>query len=160
MRLFLFAFFLLVVFPACEDKQTIHGQVVNVADGDTFTLVDGKKKRFKVRMYGIDAPERGQGYSNASKKYLSSLLMHKMVTVRVMDIDQYQRVVGMVMLGEVNVNESLLSNGFAWHYTLFDVNPSWTELEKNARLAKRGLWAEPQPQAPWRFRKEKRAVRK
>ena len=160
MRLYLFSFLLLLIFPACKEQHLIQGEVVNVADGDTFTLIDSNKQRVKVRMYGIDAPERGQGYSNASKKYLSSLLMHKRVTVQIMDVDQYRRVVGLVMLGEVNVNEAVLSNGFAWHYTAFDNNPNWTTLEKKARIAKKGLWAERNPQPPWRFRRDRRAVPK
>jgi len=160
LRGYLLIFIALLCSPACKERELIFGEVVNVADGDTFTMINSKKDRIKVRLYGIDAPERGQGFSNAAKQFLSTLVMHKNVNIKIVNVDQYKRIVGIVLLGEVNIHEALLRNGYAWHYTAFDQNVQWSAMEKKARLAKKGLWVDPHAEPPWRFRKNRRALSK
>lgn len=97
------------------------GRVVSIADGDTFTLLTEDKKQVKVRLYGIDCPEKGQNFSEKAKQYSSSCIFGKEITVIEKDIDRYGRIVGIAMVNDtISLNELLLANGFAWHYTQYD----------------------------------------
>ena len=83
------AIFLLVVFtvficnssPSFADTRTIEGIVVNVADGDTITILDSNKDQHRVRLAGIDAPEKGQPFGNASRKMLGESVAGKEVRI-------------------------------------------------------------------------------
>ncbi len=145
---------LLLVF-GCKIK-TLTGTVVRVADGDTFTLLVDGNRQIRVRLHGIDCPERGQPYSRAATDHLKALLAKGNIRVTEMDTDRYGRTIGMVYAGGVNVNESLLANGLAWHSSVFDQRPAWAELEALAREQQLGLWAERNPVAPWDWRKTRR----
>ena len=70
---FLF-FVLLYLFPIVLSAKVMTGKVVKIADGDTFTLLINGNEQVKVRIDGIDAPERGQAYSKSAKAYLSSMI--------------------------------------------------------------------------------------
>ncbi len=145
---------LLLVF-GCKIK-TLTGTVVRVADGDTFTLLVDGNRQIRVRLHGIDCPERGQPYSRVATDHLKALLAKGNIRVTEMDTDRYGRTIGMVYAGGVNVNESLLANGLAWHSSAFDQHPAWAELEALAREQQLGLWAERNPVAPWDWRKTRR----
>lgn len=145
---------LLLVF-SCKVK-VITGTVVRVADGDTFTLLTDGDRQVRVRLHGIDCPERGQPYSGVATEHLKALLAMGNIRVEQLNTDRYGRTIGMVYAGGINVNESLLAAGLAWHYTSFDRNPDWARLEVKARAQRLGLWAEPDAVAPWDWRKRKR----
>jgi len=134
------------------------GVPVSVADGDTFTLLVGNVPH-KIRLHGIDCPERGQPFSRVATQFTKTMLVSGKVRVREMGTDRYGRVVGMVYVDNVNLNERLLEAGLAWHYTDYDQNPHWAALEQAAREARRGLWQEPDAIAPWRWRKGDRPAR-
>jgi micrococcal nuclease len=147
----------LVVQAHAED--VIIGKVVRVADGDTITVLENRTQH-RIRLFGIDAPERHQDFSNKAKQFVSELVFGKQVRVVKMDIDRYDRVVGMVYVGDVNVNEALVKNGLAWVYQRYckvSICSSWLALEAQARAAKTGLWSHPNPVAPWEFRRSRRA---
>jgi endonuclease YncB( thermonuclease family) len=132
----------------------IQGKVVSIADGDTFTmLVDNEQ--VKVRLHGIDCPEKGQDFGNVAKEFLADYVFGKVVSVKYMDTDRYGRTIGMVVVGGVNLNEKLLEAGLAWHYKTYDKNPDWAKLEEQARRAKKGLWVQPNAVPPWDYRKMK-----
>jgi len=132
----------------------LQGKVVKVADGDTFTLLSNNKQ-VKVRLYGIDCPERSQDFGQAARQFTSSLIFNRDVIVEQKAMDRNRRVVGIVKLGSLNLNEELLRSGYAWHYTRYDNNPKWTMLMQAAKRQKKGLWVQPNPQPPWQFRKNK-----
>jgi micrococcal nuclease len=101
----------------------------------------------------------GQDFGNRAKKFVSDLVFGKQVRVVKMDIDRYDRVVGMVYVGDVNVNEALVKNGLAWVYQRYckiSICSSWLALEAQARAAKTGLWSHPNPVAPWEYRRNQR----
>lgn len=150
---------LLFLTDACVNTHYLSGEVVRVADGDTFTLlVAGQQHR--IRLHGIDCPEKGQPYNRVATRLTKDLLASGTVKVQQMDIDRYGRVVGVVLINDtINLNERLLEAGLAWHYKSYDGNPAWAELESNARSAKRGLWVEPGAVAPWEWRKRQRVER-
>lgn len=137
------------------------GEVVNVADGDTITVLKGAK-RVKVRLYGIDTPERSQWYGQNAKTFTSSQVMGKMVEVQEFDVDRYGRVVGLVSVGDLVLNKHLVAYGYAWVYHQYCKKPfcsEWSELEAEAREEKRGLWKNPNVIPPWEYRHSKRKRR-
>jgi endonuclease YncB( thermonuclease family) len=128
-------------------------RVVGVADGDTLTCVTPGKKQVKVRLHGIDAPERGQPYGNRSRQALSDLVFGKDVEVEDRGTDRFQRTVGRVTVGTVDVNREMVASGMAWHYTRYDQSRKLRDAEQAARDAKAGLWADPHACPPWEWRR-------
>ncbi len=134
----------------------LSGKVVKVADGDTFTLLTEDNKQVKVRLHGIDCPEKGQDFGQVAKQYTSDKVYLQVVRVRATDIDRYGRTVGIVTLKDGTVlNEALLTAGLAWHYTKYDKNTLWAGMELEARNKKVGLWVMPGAVPPWDWRKKK-----
>ena len=133
------------------------GKVVRVADGDTLTILDATNVQHKVRLHGIDAPERKQAYGEASRKALAERVAGKVVRVEWTARDKYQRVLGTVYVGEKDINLAMLQAGYAWHYKRFDSNAAYAQAEAEAKAAKRGLWRDPSPVAPWDFRQQQKA---
>ena len=107
-----------VIAPPSLADDVIIGKVVNVADGDTITVLEDRTQH-RIRLYGIDAPERRQDFSNRAKQFASDLVFGKKVRVVKKDIDRYDRIVGIVYVGDVCVNEELVRNGLAWVYRYY-----------------------------------------
>lgn len=139
----------------CQET-VISGKVIKVADGDTFTILADGNQQIRIRLHGIDAPEKNQDFSRVSMEHLTELIMHKEVRVYPKRKDPYRRIVGIVKVGETNVNEAMLKTGLAWHYTEYDKNPEWAEMERLARQQKIGIWSHKSPVPPWEFRQAKR----
>ena len=135
------------------------GQVVGVVDGDTIDVMhNGKAQR--VRLYGIDCPEKRQPYGKKAKWFTSELAFRKTVTVVVKDHDRYGRTIGEVILPNgKNLNRELVRAGYAWWY--FKYAPRDFDLkilQSISRELKSGLWADADPVAPWSYRRGKEAV--
>lgn len=143
-----------------EDTGKLSGKVVGIADGDTFTLLLPGNTTKKIRLYGVDAPERKQPFGTVSRQRLSELIFSKQVSVVEKDVDRYGRIVGEAFVDGRSVNEEMLRSGLVWHYTDYDKNPEWAQLQKEARRARVGLWQDKNPTPPWQWRKEQRAQRK
>ena len=139
--------------------EILLGKVVNIADGDTITVLDNKKIQHKVRLSGIDAPEKNQAFGGASKKSLSELLADQEVTVRWDKEDKYNRKLGKVMLGDLDCNLEQLRRGMAWHYKKYQNEQppadrqGYASAEELARTKKIGVWSDSEPIPPWEFRK-------
>lgn len=128
-------------------------RVVNVIDGDTVdVLVDGQPRR--IRIAGIDAPERGQPWSRKSKKALSRRVSGKDVRINEVTTDNYDRTVGEVYADDVCVGCELVREGHAWVYRRYSQDPVLLALEADAREHRRGLWALPEASRvpPWEWR--------
>lgn len=111
-------------------------------------------------MYGIDAPEKGQDFGRRAKEYLSGLVFGEGVEIEEMGADRYGRTVAVVRVGAVNANEEMLKAGMAWVFTKRCRNKvcvGWKDLEIQARERRAGLWSQPEPVAPWDWRKQKKA---
>jgi len=147
------------------NRQTLSGPVVAVADGDTITLLDSSNTQHRIRLEGIDAPESHQAFGSRSKQNLSDLIYGKEVTVISYKTDQYGRLVGKILSGGRDINLEQVRDGMAWHYKEYEreQTPTDRELyakaEDEARAARRGLWADPDPIEPSRFRREQREER-
>jgi endonuclease YncB( thermonuclease family) len=131
--------------------EEISGKVVGVTDGDTITVLVNKET-IKVRLEGIDAPESGQSYGTKSKQALSEMVFGKPVTVKKTGTDKYKRTLGIVMVGDVDANAKMVEDGWAWHFKKYNDEERLAKLEVVARNAKRGLWADENPLAPWDYR--------
>lgn len=147
-----------VLLPSCrgrEGRAPFEARVVGVSDGDSITVLDGTT-RVKVRLKGIDCPERRQPFGARAKQLTSELAFGKTVTVRPFGKDRYGRVLGEVVLPDGRVlNEELVAAGMAWHYTRYSKDRTLARLERQARRARVGVWSEARPVAPWEFRKER-----
>lgn len=127
--------------------------MVKISDGDTFHLLLDDNSQQKIRLYGVDCPERKQPYHQVAKQHLSSLIFSRYIVVINKGTDRFGRVVGIVNIGNEVVNELMLQAGLAWHFKRYDRNPAWDRLEKEAAAKKLGLWADQSPTPPWQWRK-------
>lgn len=151
-------FFMMCCLVACSSaEEGLHGRVVKVSDGDTITVLDASKTQQKIRLQGIDAPEKGQAFGKASGKFLSGLVAGRDVKVQWSKKDRYGRILGTVYVDGREVNLEMLRAGMAWHYKKYDSTPAYAQAETEARAAKRGLWQDKNPTEPEEFRKAKRA---
>lgn len=133
------------------------GQVVAILDGDTIdVLVDQRPVR--VRMAQIDAPEKRQAFGTRSRQMLAGLVFQKTVRVAGAGHDRYGRVIGTIYVGNLNVNSQMVREGMAWVYRQYARDKTLFELEDQAKLRNLGLWADPDPIAPWDYRRAKREL--
>lgn len=135
---------------------SLTGKVVSVADGDTFTLLTNNNERVKIRLYAIDAPERGQDFGTKSREFLNDLCYGKMVTIEKKDTDQYGRTLGIAFADGVNLNEEMVRNGLAWYYSHYANDPKLEALEQSARRQRLNIWSMKNPVHPHEFRKNKK----
>lgn len=139
--------------PAAIAGELTTARVVGVTDGDTITLLDHEKRQIKVRMAGIDAPERGQPFGSKSKQALSDLVFGKTVEVDDQGEDKYDRTIARILVDGVDVNREMVARGMAWQYVKYDQSAALRAAEKSAREAKLGLWADKGPIPPWEWRR-------
>ena len=138
--------------------QNLSGEVVAIADGDTLTVLDADRVQHKIRLAGIDAPERKQPFGQRSRQMLSDIVFRKQVDVETQKKDRYGRTIGKVIYKDRDVNLILVSEGMAWHYRQYSREQSasdrvlYASAEDEARLQRRGLWTDPTPVPPWSWR--------
>lgn len=132
------------------------GQVVGVLDGDTLEVLTGHHTE-RIRLSGIDCPEKGQAFGQKAKQAASAWVFSKEVTLQTHGKDEYQRTLADVILPDgTNVNQALVNDGWCWWYRKYAPGNTVLEgLEREARERKRGLWADPHPVPPWEWRKRK-----
>lgn len=141
---------------AANPPKKVKGKVVRIMDGDTFELLVNKTT-YKIRLNAIDAPEKGQDYYERSKQALSSLIFNTTVTVELLRQDKFQRWVGEVYSADGQyVNGRMISDGYAWHYTVYSESAPLAAAQATAKKQRLGLWSLSKPVAPWEFRAEKR----
>lgn len=135
---------------------------MGIADGDTVTVLDASNTQVKIRLMGIDAPEKKQAFGNKSKETLSALVFNKQVTVEFSKKDKFGRTVGKIVVDGVDANLEQVKAGMAWHYKKYqnvqsvDDRSIYAKAEEQARFENRGLWVDTDPTPPWVWRKEKK----
>ena len=129
----------------------LEGEVINVTDGDTIKILTSERQQIKVRLYGIDAPEKKQPYGTAAKLYLADLIAGKTVQIEKRGKDRYKRVLGIAYLDGKDVNEILVLNGYAWAFTKY--SKIYESQERQARSKGLGLWRDKNPIKPEIWRK-------
>ena len=142
------------------NAKTIEGLVVGVADGDTITVLDQQKNTYKIRLQGIDAPEKKQAFGEKSKQSLHDLVHGKQVRIEYDKEDKYGRIVGKITLDDLDICLQQLVLGMAWHYKKYQNEQSvadrvvYNDAELKSKSLKLGLWADETPLPPWEFRKK------
>lgn len=132
---------------------SISGRVVSVVDGDTLTVLDVEYQQHKIRLAGIDAPEKAMPFGQGSKQKLVEFCFGKQAQVNVIDIDRYGRSVGEVLCDGIYANAEMVKSGYAWVYRSYDKGfKSFYALERTAKGAGLGLWADVDPVPPWQWR--------
>ena len=133
------------------------GRVVRIADGDTVSILDRNNKQHKVRLFGIDTPERDQPYGKAAKKTLERLIDGGSVDVVVVTTDRYGRKVGTLYRNGINIDVAMVASGYAWWYQYFAPHEhALRAAQQQARERRLGLWADTHPIAPWDWRRKQR----
>ena len=133
--------------------RSFSATVIAVHDGDTIS-VRTPRETIRIRLEGIDCQEYRQPYSARAKQFTSQLIFGKEVTVDGRGEDQYGRLLARVRVDGVEVNEALVRNGLAWHYQRGAIDRALADAERTARAAHAGLWADPNPVPPWRWRRD------
>ena len=170
-----FHFLFTIVSPL--SAETIKGKVIKVIDGDTVTMVDGNGFKHRVRLAGIDAPEKGgQFYGEESTKNLRWLVHNKGVTAEYSKYDRYGRIVGKILVGSkgdtfclsiecartLDVGLEQIKAGMAWHYKHYQREQSkedrnfYSSAERVAKKTQVGLWKDKGPIPPWKWRRDDR----
>lgn len=142
--------------------DTLYGRVVGIADGDTLTILDANREQHRIRLAGIDAPERKQPFGQASKQSLSDLAYDRDVDVEWRKTDRYGRIIGKVLVSGQDANLIQIKKGMAWHYKKYESEQPvadrkvYAAAENRARQQRQGLWREQLPITPWDWRKGSR----
>lgn len=141
--------------------ETLSGTVIDIVDGDTLTVQDAEKRKHRIRLAEIDAPQRKQAFGAKSRQSLSALCLKKPAQVEWQTKDKNERYLGQVKCNGVDANAEQVRAGMAW------VSPASTrpgsplyELEAYARIRGIGLWADPSPVPPWEWEPKTKAVAK
>lgn len=156
-----------------EAPMYIKGVVSGITDGDTLTVRDEVGKEYEIRLFAIDAPEtschyknpaaddyctdQAQPYGKSAKQYLTKLVYGKQVIVRLGQGASYNRLIGTIFIGDMDVNLQMIKEGYAWHeihYAKFQPENErlvYSSAEYAAREGK-GLWEDPKPISPWQYR--------
>jgi len=155
---------------AATHAATLTGTVVSIADGDTITVLDANREQHKIRLAGIDSPEKAQPFGQRAKQSMSSLVFGKEVDVQWNKRDRYRRIIGKVMVAApscrpthcpktLDAGLAQLTVGLAWWYRKYakDQSPEdagrYEFAEQEARAKRAGLWADGHPIPPWDWRK-------
>lgn len=137
-----------------DTQQDPRGKIVNVSDGDTVTLLSEDNEQIKIRLWGIDCPERSQDYGRKATERTKDLCYGKTIRIDCKGKDKYGRTLGIVYVDSVNVNETLIKEGLAWKYKTTGF-AHYVDLEDEARAQKLNIWSMPNAIAPWDYRKAK-----
>lgn len=127
--------------------------VIGIADGDTLTVLE-QNKPVKIRLANIDAPEKYQAFGARSRQALADMCFRKDATYQAQTIDRYGRIIAVVTCDGVEANRAQVEHGMAWVYERYNKDKSLPALQGEARMAKRGLWADADPVPPWEFRRK------
>jgi len=142
--------------------RDLAGRVVGVQDGDTVTVLDASNQQHRIRLAGIDAPEKAQAFGTAAKEHLARLAYGKQADLRCAKRDRYGREVCSLYVGARDVGLEQVRSGHAWWYREYAREQSFEDravyetAESDAREARRGLWRDASPQAPWAWRRHAR----
>ena len=146
----------------CAWGYELTGKVVAIADGDTIKVLDAQRKQHKIRLAGIDAPEKKQPFGQVSKGHLSDLVFGKSVVLDCGKVDKYRRDVCLVMVDGMDVDLAQVTAGMAWWSREYQreqteaQRASYEAAEATARAGRIGLWQDANPIPPWVWRKAQR----
>jgi endonuclease YncB( thermonuclease family) len=154
---FIWVLFFIGCNSATDKFENQSGNVVKVVDGDTYDInIEGRQTR--IRMYGIDAPERGMDFYKVSKNYLVSLCDGNQIRVELIEKDRYGRIIAKSFLPNgKELGAEMIKAGLAWHFKKYSKDEDLSYYEETARQQKLGLWSSKNPIPPWEYRKMNRS---
>jgi len=147
----------------CAQAEAVYARVVKIYDGDTLAIVDGMSRELRVRLSGIDAPERAQPFGAASRKSLAELARGKTALIEYYKLDKYGRLVARVRVDGRDISVEQLRRGMAWHRVSVPLDQSaqeallYGQAEQEARSRRLGIWQE-NAVPPWKFREANKGV--
>lgn len=153
-------FFLFPPSSVFSSADNFTGRVIEVADGDSITILTHYNEEKRIRLGGIDCPESSQLHGDEAKHFLSSIVLERRVRILPDGIDDYGRTVATVLLNGENVNRRIIAFGQGWVYRKYctaDYCNDWLKLEETARNARVGLWRDDNPRPPWEWRAEQKS---
>jgi micrococcal nuclease len=134
-------------------KYPHSGKVISIIDGDTYDLLTKDKETIRIRMEGIDAPEKGMPFYRVSKKYLSKLCFKKNVKIEITGKDASGRYLAFTYLDDgTELSHEMIKSGLAWHFKKYNSDPILSNLEVEARKLNLGIWTNENPMPPWENR--------
>ena len=146
---FLFALFLFSCNNSTQEASNLNsssGKVIAIIDGDTYDILLDGNKTVRIRMEGIDAPEKGMPFYRVAKKYLGELCFEKNVRLEVHDTDTRRRKIAFTYLDDgTEISHEMIKAGLAWHFTKYNKDEDLATLEVQAKESKLGLWADESP---------------
>ena len=157
--------FLLLLSPSVSFSEQFNGRIIHVADGDTVTLLTESKQKIRIRISGIDAPEKAQPYGNRSKQNLERLAHSKDAFADCPKKDKYKRHVCKVLVDNIDVGLQQIRDGFAWWYRAYsneqsaEARTAYENAEIAASKAAIGLWKDDSSVPPWEWRKSQKRLR-
>lgn len=165
-------FLLGFLLASASHADTLNGRVASITDGDTLVVLDASNTQHKIRLAGIDAPERAQPFGNKSKTSLGEMSFGQDAQVEWSKHDRYGRIVGKVLVPlpgchntcvpTLDVGLAQLVRGMAWWYRQYANEQSpgdredYERAEFEAQTRRVGLWGEKNPVPPWEWRHQRR----
>ncbi|MEK6280197.1 MAG: thermonuclease family protein [Acidobacteriota bacterium] len=146
---------------APKTLQFISGTVIKIVDGDTIRILDSQNFQHRIRLKGIDAPDRTQAFYQVSRENLANLLFQKQVRADYEKVDQFGRLIGKVWLEGEDACLEQIKAGLAWHFKKYEKEQSqadqdlYARSEVEAHTQNRGLWKDSNPTPPWDYRRYK-----
>jgi micrococcal nuclease len=140
--------FLLFLITAPVKADTFTARVIGVTDGDTIKVLVNQHP-IKIRLHGIDAPERSQSFGHVSTEHLKKILCNP-VTVDASTTDRYGRTIAVLRCAERDLNAQMVTDGYAWAYRRYSLD--YVTQEEAARATGRGLWRDNNAIPPWQYR--------
>lgn len=166
MKSYLFTLLIILCLVTCgvraAHSKEVELLVTKVIDGDSLKGTIGKNRRVEVRLWGIDAPEWKQNYSQQSRRYLNKTILKKTVRIKTKGHDKYGRMLGILYLKDANgssINGQLVELGYAWVYKRYcntNICKTWQQAQQDAKENRRGLWQGNDPMPPWIYKRNKR----
>jgi len=155
----LFAMLVALASPLAALSAERLGTVVGISDGDTLTLLDANKTQYRIRLDGIDAPERTQPYGQRARLSLAALAHGRVASADCPKVDRYGRAVCRVIVDGIDLGLEQIRRGYAWHYVKYAHEQRaidrerYARAESDARLTHSGLWSFSDPVPPWDYRR-------
>lgn len=149
----------LMLLTTVTNAGTLTGLVVGITDGDTLTLLMDRQQ-YKIRVAGIDAPERHQAWGDKSKLNISRLSFNQPAVADCPKVDRWGRQICKVTVNGVDIGLEQIKDGMAWWYRKYAKEQStedrsvYENAELMAQLRRLGLWGETNPTPPWDFRRK------
>jgi len=160
--LFLFLVLIPTAFCSSGNKKKLEsvsniGKVIAILDGDTYDILFGGNKTVRIRIEGIDAPEKGMPFYRVAKNYLEKLCFEKNVRLQIQSKDMHGRTIAYSYLDDgTELSHEMIKAGLAWHFKKYSSDSVLSDLEIEARNSKLGLWADVHPMPPWENRRLRR----